>query len=632
MRSRLTALILLLVLFSAVDVLAQRDPFLKWLSKKPKVKDVIVDGNEYFSDGRIKKSMRSRSNGFWESIGLRSANRLKKDSRRIDLASLTYLYRSNGFLFAKIEETFEPTSDSTEAIVRVSVIEGPQTLVRMSTSYDDLGSFKEDVSHLMRRHRPGEPVNPYFVSQTAFDIKTVYANSGYPYATVKDSVVVYPSGDSADVLFTMQMGPITVFGDVFMDSLKFTKEHTFTREVTFKPGDKYSRKAIIESRQRVYSTGLASFVDLSVRAGGARDSASAHNVRPDFSLKDSERMPKFAKIKTGAGQDEGEDLVWDLGLEFGNRNISGRGRRVRFEIFSSFLVFTSDWRVIEERFVFDYTEPWMFKIRMPLHFQFAVEPGIRAKTQDYRVSRIDLGLSTTRDLSLHSRVWSGLAYETVNITGIPPDQTDALRQEEGISVQRKFELAYELDSRNNLLLPIDGYYVRVESERTGGFLGGDNHFVKIDARASAYQNISGSNVYAWQYRLGWAVGTESIPYVPTIDRLYLGGAKTIRGYRSNEIGPKNENGSAAGGHVVLQTNQEIRRPLFWKLWGSTFVDIGNNYDKFDEVRWDNLLISAGIGLQYISPVGPVRIDYGHRLVHPGFEEKGRFHLSILYAF
>ena len=62
------------------------------------------------------------------------------------------------------------------------------------------------------------------------------------------------------------------------------------------------------------------------------------------------------------------------------------------------------------------------------------------------------------------------------------------------------------------------------------------------------------------------------------------------------------------------------------------MDIGNNYEDWDDIRLDNLLVSGGAGLQYISPVGPIRIDYGHRIVHPGYPEEGRFHLSILYAF
>lgn len=619
------------LLYIGTPCSAQRDPLLKWLSKRPLISRIEIHGNEYFDDDRIKNEIKSQANGFWQSLRLRKRHHLRKDSKSIDKAAVTYLYKSNGFLFVKVEEEFEIAEDSS-AIVRIVIEENDQFFVRKSITTNSLGSFEEEVSHLLRQHKIADPVDPYKINQTRYDIKTVFANSGYPYAEVADSVAVYDDIDSVDIVFKIERGPLTIFGNIHVDSLDYTKPQTFLREVVFNPGDLYSRQEIIDSKQRIYSTSLASFVDLSVIEDTAQTGSGEYDVSPDFRLKVSERKPKFAKVSTGAGQDTEEDLVWDLGLEFGNRNVSGRGRQVSFDLLTSFLVFKSDWRIIKERFAFDYTEPWLFKIRMPLTFNFAAEPGIRSRAQNYRISKIDLGLSSSRELTRHQTIWGSISYEKVNITGIPEAQLDDLKEEKGISVYRRLELTWERDTRNNLLLPISGTLIRIDGEHVGGFLGGDNHFEKIETSVARYQNFSGSNIYAWHYRVGWAVGIESDPYVPTTDRFYMGGAKTIRGYRANEVGPQDETDRSVGGRVLVQSNQEIRRPLFWKLWGSIFMDIGNNYEDWDDIRLDNLLVSGGAGLQYISPVGPIRIDYGHRIVHPGYPEEGRFHLSILYAF
>ncbi|MBU1318406.1 MAG: BamA/TamA family outer membrane protein [candidate division Zixibacteria bacterium] len=630
-RSCLTCIFLFLLISGVSSVCAERDPQLKWLGKKPLISKVEVNGNEYFSDGKVKSLMRSQENGFWQSLRLSERHRLRKDSKRYDMAALQYLYLTNGFVDSKIEEEFVVAEDSS-AIVKITVVEGKRYLIRSSTTYSDLGSFGEAVAHQLRQLRQGDPLNPRRIEQVAFDIKTVYANSGYPYADVRDSVSVDSEVDSADVTFFIERGPLTVFGDVHVDSLEFTKPSTFTRELVFKPGDVYSRQMIIDSRQRVYSTGLASYVDLTVKNAPSSDTSSIHDVRPDFLLKVRERKPRYAKIKTGAGEDDEQDLVWDLGLEFGNRNISGRGRQVRFGLVSSFLVFAGDWRILKERFEFEYSEPWLLKIRMPLHLTFGVEPGVRSETQRYRISRIDLGLTTARELSRSTVVSGGIEYEQVKITGIPADELDDLKKEEGISVQRKVLFLLERDTRNNLLLPIRGSYARLDAEYVGGFLGGDNSFVKLQGNVSRYQNFYGSNIYAWQYRIGWVLGTASDPYVPTTDRFYFGGGKSLRGYVSSSVGPATAEGEPAGGRVLIQTNQEVRRPLFWNFWGSTFIDAGNNYEDFKYFKLDNLLVSGGVGLQYISPVGPIRLDYGHRLIHGGYPPGGRFHFSILYAF
>jgi outer membrane protein insertion porin family len=223
-----------------------------------------------------------------------------------------------------------------------------------------------------------------------------------------------------------------------------------------------------------------------------------------------------------------------------------------------------------------------------------------------------------------------LAYEKVTITGIPDDMIARLKKDEGISVKRKLILRINRDTRNDLLLPISGTVYRLDAEYVGGLLGGDEDFVKLTTSWSRYQNFYGSNIYAWNYRVGWAVGTTSDQHVPITDRFAFGGGRSLRGYASLDVA--SVGGGLAGGRVLIQTNQEIRRPLFWKLWTSMFVDIGNIYEDFKYTRWDNLLLSGGVGVQYISPVGPIRLDYGHRLIHGDYPRGGRFHISILYAF
>jgi outer membrane protein insertion porin family len=224
----------------------------------------------------------------------------------------------------------------------------------------------------------------------------------------------------------------------------------------------------------------------------------------------------------------------------------------------------------------------------------------------------------------------GAIYEQVNITDIPVELIDSLKEDAGISVLPKLTFRLERDTRNNLLLPIRGTVYRLDVEYVGGFLGGDEDFVKLTTNWSRYQNFYGSNIYAWNYRLGWAVGTASDPHVPITDRFAFGGGRSLRGYTSLNI--EAVEGKLSRGRVLIQTNQEIRRPLIWKFWASTFVDAGNIYEDFKHIRWDNILVSGGVGLQYISPVGPIRLDYGHRLIRGDYPRGGRFHISILYAF
>ena len=87
-----------------------------------------------------------------------------------------------------------------------------------------------------------------------------------------------------------------------------------------------------------------------------------------------------------------------------------------------------------------------------------------------------------------------------------------------------------------------------------------------------------------------------------------------------------------GGKVVLLGNLELRTPMKGKFWFTLFGDAGNDWATFHDVAISETLLSLGVGIQYIAPVGPIRLDYARRVIHPGHPKSDRVHLSILFAF
>ena len=105
----------------------------------------------------------------------------------------------------------------------------------------------------------------------------------------------------------------------------------------------------------------------------------------------------------------------------------------------------------------------------------------------------------------------------------------------------------------------------------------------------------------------------------------------MRGYKPDELGPKGANGSPTGGNVQALTNGELRFLLGKGIGLVTFVDAGNVWRTIDEVRSD-LKFTVGAGLRYKTPVGPVRVDYGHKLDREAGESAGEVHFSFGHAF
>ena len=166
-------------------------------------------------------------------------------------------------------------------------------------------------------------------------------------------------------------------------------------------------------------------------------------------------------------------------------------------------------------------------------------------------------------------------------------------------------------------------------------MGGDNSFTKLLYNWSKYNVLSGNGVLATRVRLGWVAPFGSSDAVPSKERFYLGGAYTIRGFSENDFGPHDANGDPEGGESFGLVNLELRKPLFklgWQIWGSYFIDSGLNVRQIRLLALREIAVTTGIGTQIVSPVGPIRFDYGRRTTINHYPAGGTFHFGILYAF
>lgn len=615
-----------LIFFS---LLSARDPQVKWLAKRPIIKEVKIIGNEYIEDDEIKDAISTKEQGFWQKLKLKKKSRLRKNSRQLDGAAINYLYKRNGYLDIQYEFQYKVAPDSS-AIVEVILDEGERYHIGEATIPNDLGQKKEYIQKIVSQLKPGNAVNPYLIEAVASAIKTVYANEGHPYAQIDYRVIPHEDNPyKIDIEFSIDPGPLTIFGDISIDSLKYTSSRVVKRELVFEPGDLYSRKKLIESRQRIYSTGLFTYVDFE-----PEKHPDSLVTNPALTITGIEKKPRFLRVKTGAAQDTIYDLVWNLSLETGSRNISGLGRTFRFMPETRFQIF-SGWQLIDEKFSFHYTEPWPFGFRMPLQFSFSWEPRLRRTAQDYKIERFEFTIGTLNELGRFVKIRSGFEFEKVDITGIPNDSTlQKFKRDEEINVGRSFWLSFERDSRLDIFLPTSGSVTRVTGQYYGGFLGGDKNFFKIVAEWSRYLGLSRWDVYAFRFKGGLGEGLTSDDQVPLTDRFYLGGANTIRGYKEKDVGPKTPPPESAleGGTFYFITNHEYRRYLVGKFWISLFLDVGGNWRDNKDFHFRDLLATCGMGLQYASPLGPIRFDYGQRIAWKPVDGGGRFHISILYAF
>jgi outer membrane protein insertion porin family len=227
------------------------------------------------------------------------------------------------------------------------------------------------------------------------------------------------------------------------------------------------------------------------------------------------------------------------------------------------------------------------------------------------------------------------------ITGVPPADSVLEREQAGLTGRRKLYMTFQRDSRENIFQPDRGSLFDFSAQYVGGFLGGDVSFTKYEASYSTYQVVWPGWISATRFKAGWAEAFGSSTLVPSEDRLYLGGANTIRGVPEHSLGP------SEGSNVITLFNQEFR----WRtiqvfqvipvlknllrtmpLWQSVFFDMGNGFANWHEVKVSSFAFAYGTGFQIMSPAGPIRVDYGRLIKTKRYAVTHRWHFTILYAF
>ncbi len=159
----------------------------------------------------------------------------------------------------------------------------------------------------------------------------------------------------------------------------------------------------------------------------------------------------------------------------------------------------------------------------------------------------------------------------------------------------------------------------------------DASFIKAVFNGSVYQEISKPFVVAAAFRLGVAEGWGDSTILPLVERFFLGGRNTVRGYAQDTLGPRGVNGNPTGGNAFFETNLELRTFLGKGIGIVTFLDSGNVWQRVGDVDW-TLKHAVGIGLRYNTPVGPFRLDYGYKLKKEEGLSRSELIFSIGQAF
>ena len=529
-----------------------------------------------------------------------------------DRESLKEFYGALGYLdvdIREIETKIDKESNTAELVVNID--EGKKTeiaSVEINVSDPEMKSRLMSVLGI----KPGDPYNEIDISDARFRILEFYSSYGYTSidVTVTRSVENY----KASVIFSVTADKKRLFGKTIITGNRDTKYEVIRRELLHKEGQPYNLRTLSEERQRLYKLGL--FTDVEIEA------VDGEGDKKDILIKVKEG--NAGSVEFGFGYAEYESFRSYIELSY--RNLWGKNRQglLRAEISS-----------LERRFILQYYEPWFLGKPLPLRVFFLHENkkviNIADKNTRYRLDRYSLAAALERKIS--DKVKTELYYEfsLVRTSDVQPDVILS-KEDTGTLAISSIRPAVIYDTRDNLFEPTKGIIAGISLKAASFLLLSETNFAKLEIYGSSFHKLNKRVTLALSLRGGVAYGFGKTNELPIVERFFLGGRSTVRGYEQDTLGPKGSDGNPTGGNAFIMGNVEFRTSIGRGFGLVPFLDMGNVWINAKNLDPTDLKYTAGIGLRYNTPVGPIRVDYGIKLKKEPHESKGALHFSIGHAF
>jgi outer membrane protein insertion porin family len=265
---------------------------------------------------------------------------------------------------------------------------------------------------------------------------------------------------------------------------------------------------------------------------------------------------------------------------------------------------------VTNRFNLSYTDPRIFDSN--------VSAGIDAfnwerEYTDYTKESTGGGLRFGHHLWERWRMYYGYTWTDTNLSDISENASDYILQSADINITSAVRLAVVRDTRNRTFNTSSGSKHSLSVKYAGGFLGGDAAYTKLEGYTSWYLPLPLSTVFHVKGAAGQAFENED-GKLPVYDNFYLGGMNSIRGFKSSSISPIDpDNGEKYGGDKMWYANLEILFPLLTEagVRGVLFTDMGNVYGVEEDWDFSSVKKSVGVGVNWLSPMGPLRLIWGY---------------------
>ena len=586
-----------------------------------KIKEIRIVGNKAFSESTL-RNLFDLDTGGWMSWYTKS-DRYSRTKLNADIESLRSYYLARGYLEFKIDSTQVAISpDKQDVSITINVTEGERFLVS-SIKLDGNYIGKEEEFKSLVTIKPGEAYNADTVTATTKAFTDYFGTFGFAFARVD----VIPEIDRVNnrVAFVLQGDPsrrayvrrINVSGN------NRTRDEVVRREFRQFESSWYDGDKIKLSRDRVDRLGF--FTEVNVDTQDVTGTSDQVDVTVNVVEKPT------GNLQLGAGFSSAEKLSLSFGIK--QENVFGSGQYLGVEVNTS---------KINRQLVLSTVDPY-----------FTTDGISRSLDLYHRTSRPldgqggDYGLKTTGGsirfgvpFTETDTVYFGAGYERLTIVpgvnALPLTYQNYASQFGFTSTALPLTVGWTRDNRDSALVPTRGRFQRVFGDSS---FTGDARYARVNYQLQQYIPLNKQFTVALNGEIGWGKGLSNRPF-PIFKNFSSGGLGSVRGFQQGSLGPREgvpPNDLATGGPKKITLNAELIAPFPGTgndrtLRMFAFVDAGNVFRQDEKYNFSEIRASYGVGVSWISPVGPLRFGLANPFRKKVGDRIERFQFQIGTSF
>ncbi len=566
------------------------------------IEGISFDGNETYSDKELRNMMTTSEKGilhFFTDSGI-----LKRDQLKQDIAKLNVFYLNNGFMNAQVGEP-EITHDRKGIYIKIPVNEGKRFRVgKVEIAGDELTVPRQDLIAKLKIAKK-ENYDREAIMKDLEYLTQACNDEGYAYADVNPRIAPQEQTQTVDVVFEITKGQHVYFNRIAISGNAKTRDKVIRRQLAITEGDLYNSTNLKKSYANLNRLRYFEEIDFQTEKG-------PDETKTDVNIRVKEKPTGLFSIGAGYSGQDGAILT----AQVSQQNLFGRGQSLSVRANLG-----SEYNLYEISFV----EPYL--LDMPLWSKFDLWNSAR-EYDSYDLDTKGVGITLGYPILPKYRItgYVGYRFTIDDVTEIEEDASWIVKDQEGETTTSGVTLTLTRDTTDDYIFPSKGSKNSASVEYTGGPLMGDTGFTKYGVTSAWFFPLPLETVLGTRVRGGY-IESHSGEKLPVYERFVLGGINSLRGLR--DVGYKDPvTGDVIGGTTMFNVNVDFIFPLIKNagMKGVIFYDTGNAWES--GYHLDDLRQTAGVGIRWYSPIGPLRLEWGYVLDPKDDESASRWEFTI----